>query len=777
MSTNVPFERRLAAWMVDEVGTVPPDDRLDEILSATIRTRPEPRWLVLLKESPMRANAQVAVGSPTRRLAFAAILALLLIGAALAAGAFVMRSQAAAGDWPMFRGGPDRSGAGLNGPQGKPQLHWRYQLAGIPGNVSVVGDAAYVATDNGALTAIDLATGRQRWSFNAQGALNGPSVADGLVYVADARGTAHAIDAANGTERWASSSTYPILTTATAGGGAVYFGLDDGGLLALDAKTGTERWRVAIQAGSVSHTAAYADGFVYVGNDAAGLVAVRADTGAVAWTLGLDGDVPGTPVVVDGIAYIGGNADAAHLRAADAVTGVLKWKIDHSFQTPAVANGVAFTTDSEGLVAAFRTGDGSELWHFRLPTSARPPSIADGIAYLATTDPGHAYAVDAATGGLLWDYPVDSAVQCCIVPAKGYAFVPTAAGTIYSLGGDGSTIKAAVLGDIAVTTSTVPPSSAPTPPPATPATSFPPVATADGMFESTGKRWAPQIMTRDPSGNFWIADPFYDRFAIFGSTGKFVEFWGKAGTGPGEFAMHRSNSDSYGSVGFASDGTMFALDVGNRRIQVFDRNRKFVKQWGSFGDQPGQFSEAVNLVMGPNDTVYVLDDVRGVIEHYARDGSVLDTFDAFPNARHGENTANALAIDAAGNLYVSNISPYQVTRFDPQGNVTQVFGSRGVKPGQFREQPGQMAIDARGRLFVNQGPQRGSQPAVYVFDKDGSYLGGFGTTDPGDLQLIWPTAMFIDGDKLYVGDVGTVANGSGTPAAVHRFTLLPPFAP
>src|SRR5262245_38129945 len=243
MSTNVTFERRLAAWMVDEVGPTPPDDRIDDVLSTTSRLQPEPRWLVLLKEHPMTANAQVAVGSPTRRLALAAALVLLLIGATIAVGALLLRNQSAVGDWPMFRGGADRSGAGVNGPHGLPKLHWRYQLEGIPGNVSVVADAAYVATDNGTLTAIDLASGEQRWSWHTQGALTGPSLADGLAYVADAGGTAHAIDTTSGQERWKSSSTYQILTTATVGSGAVFFGLDDGGLVALDAKTGVERWR------------------------------------------------------------------------------------------------------------------------------------------------------------------------------------------------------------------------------------------------------------------------------------------------------------------------------------------------------------------------------------------------------------------------------------------------------------------------------------------------------------------------------------------------------
>jgi outer membrane protein assembly factor BamB len=781
MSANVPFERRLAAWMVDEVGPVPPDDRIDAIVSTTSQLQPEPRWLVLLKESPMRANTQVAVGSPSRRLAVAIALALLILGATIVVGASILRTQAAAGDWPMFRGDAARSGVGLQGPRGLPQLHWRYQLAGLPGNVSIVGDAAYVATDNGTLTAIDLATGNERWSFHTdRGALVGPTVVDGLAYVSDATGTVLAIDAATGKEAWAASASYPNINTATVGAGRVYLGLSDSGLVALDAKTGAERWKTPIHPGSESHTPAFADGVVYVSNDGVGIAAVSAETGQTLWTTALDGDVPGTAVVADGTVYVGlgGGVDKGRLRALSAKTGSLKWQTDDAFQAPAVSGGIAFATDNTGLVAALRASDGSKVWQIRLPAAARAPAVADGIVYLASKDPGHVYALSAATGGKLWDFSVDAAVQCCIAAAHGYAFVPTSAGSVYAIGGDGSTVHPAPPADL-ITGPTTEPTPAPTAPLATTAPSFAPVASPNGMFAPTGKPWAPQIITTDADGNFWVADPFYDRFGIFSPNGKFKEFWGKAGDGPGQLNMHRSSTDSLGNVGFASDGTMFVLDVGHRRIQVFDKNRKFIKAWGSFGNKPGEFSEAVNLVIGPGGTIYVLDDIRGVIEQYDRDGKVLKTFDAFPNAQSGQGAANSLAIDAAGNLYVSDNNPIQVTRFDPDGNVTGTFGSRGVAPGQFRDGAGFMAIDAQGRLFVDQGPGRGSQPGVLVFDKDGNYLGGFGTLASGDSQVTWPTGLYLTGDEVLVSDVGKEANGSGTEhgPSVHRFTLLPPFAP
>jgi hypothetical protein len=67
MSTNLPFERRLATWMADEAASGVPVGAIDEAISVTSRMRPRPRWLALLRESPMRTNTLVVVGSPTRR--------------------------------------------------------------------------------------------------------------------------------------------------------------------------------------------------------------------------------------------------------------------------------------------------------------------------------------------------------------------------------------------------------------------------------------------------------------------------------------------------------------------------------------------------------------------------------------------------------------------------------------------------------------------------------------------------------------------------------------
>jgi hypothetical protein len=96
-----PIERSIAAWMADEVAGGASDQVLDQILSTTGRSRPEPRWLALLKEHPMHVQSRVAVGSPTGRLILLAVLLLVMAAAAAGFGAAVLLRPQPSLDGPL----------------------------------------------------------------------------------------------------------------------------------------------------------------------------------------------------------------------------------------------------------------------------------------------------------------------------------------------------------------------------------------------------------------------------------------------------------------------------------------------------------------------------------------------------------------------------------------------------------------------------------------------------------------------------------------------------
>ena len=87
-----------------------------------------------------------------------------------------------------------------------------------------------------------------------------------------------------------------------------------------------------------------------------------------------------------------------------------------------------------------------------------------------------------------------------------------------------------------------------------------------GMFRQvTDVAW-------DAAGNTYISDGYINsRVAKVDKDGNWVKSWGEPGNGPGQFnTPHSIAADAQGNV--------YVADRGNRRIQVFDGDGKFLRQ-------------------------------------------------------------------------------------------------------------------------------------------------------------------------------------------------------
>jgi outer membrane protein assembly factor BamB len=774
MSANLSLERQLGSVMAEEAIDPGRDVLLDDILATTARLRPEARWLALLKEPPMRTDSRVAVGLPTRGLILAAIVAALVLGGIAAAliGANLLKpplQPAVTDDWPGFRGDATHLGVAQTGPIGRPVVNWELHAQGaIATHLAIVGDIVYAASDDGALHALSRATGSELWTFAADG-VSSPLVDGGSLFLKLGSGVIVALNAPTGAEQWRSTA-YEGPTVLVANQGSIVFGTGDGSIVALDAKTGSERWRTDVADSGVGNPAS--DGSrIFAGIPGADFVAVDASTGEIAWRQPLAGDLTGTATVANGIAYIGasGDTDTTPLRAFDAASGTPLWESEESLASPAVADGVAYSGSTTGLVAALDAATGEVRWRIQLDGSVRAPALAGGVLYLTADAELRIYAVEPATGRVYWSFDVDGSNQCCIAAARGAVWMGTQLGTVYSIGGDGSAVTPVALAPRSPEPSPVEPSG----PPAESASPVSPIVEVVRDIVDPDRTMIPNGLAFDAEGRIWAIDPYHHRFAIFAADGSFLEFWGTAGDADGEFDLVRSNGDGAGGVAFGPDGRIYVLDIGKRRVQVFSQDRTFLTSWGGFGGGPGTYIEPTFIASAPDGTILVLDESRGVIERYDGDGSVVSTFDAFPNATGGFASTNGMAVDAENNVYLSQMTPHQVTKFDPAGNVLQVFGDDG--PGKWAEQPGFIAVDNVGRVFISQGPNRGTAPGVEVFAPDGTYLGGFGELG-SDTEVVWPTALLLDGaGTLYVIDV--VDPERSGDSKIRAFRLLPPFAP
>jgi dipeptidyl aminopeptidase/acylaminoacyl peptidase len=93
MTSEPILDRRLRERMAELAAPGDTSAAIDNVLSTTGRLRPEPRWLVLLKEPPMRTSSVLVAGSPPMRtgLVLALVALLVALAATVAVGALVLR--------------------------------------------------------------------------------------------------------------------------------------------------------------------------------------------------------------------------------------------------------------------------------------------------------------------------------------------------------------------------------------------------------------------------------------------------------------------------------------------------------------------------------------------------------------------------------------------------------------------------------------------------------------------------------------------------------------
>jgi DNA-binding beta-propeller fold protein YncE len=177
------------------------------------------------------------------------------------------------------------------------------------------------------------------------------------------------------------------------------------------------------------------------------------------------------------------------------------------------------------------------------------------------------------------------------------------------------------------------------------------------------------------------------------------EIWGSNGAGEGQFAAPRN-------VAVAPNGNIYVADSGNHRIQVFDANRNFLFMWGEEGAGFGQFSEPWGIEIAPDGTVYVADTWNHRIQAFTEDGEFITSFGAFANVQADANAElgkfwgpRDIAVDAQGNVYVTDTGNKRVQKFSPDGQPLAVWGGGGIVPGAFEEPVG-IDIDSQGNFYV-----------------------------------------------------------------------------
>jgi DNA-binding beta-propeller fold protein YncE len=151
------------------------------------------------------------------------------------------------------------------------------------------------------------------------------------------------------------------------------------------------------------------------------------------------------------------------------------------------------------------------------------------------------------------------------------------------------------------------------------------------------------------NGTFFVADGYGNsRVVKFDKDGRFLLAWGKKGKGEGEFVIpHNVRLDSKGQV--------YVADRENDRVQVFDQNGKFIRQFGGFAP--------FGLFVTPGDEMFATDGRAHNVHRLTLNGKILETW-----GKRGPEAGNfflphGITVGADGAVYVTEVDGKRIQKF------------------------------------------------------------------------------------------------------------------
>jgi len=209
----------------------------------------------------------------------------------------------------------------------------------------------------------------------------------------------------------------------------------------------------------------------------------------------------------------------------------------------------------------------------------------------------------------------------------------------------------------------------------------PPLPPVDGQFRQvTDVAW-------DAAGNTYISDGYINsRVAKVDKDGNWLKSWGTPGDQPGQFnTPHSIATDAQGHV--------YVADRGNRRIQVFDGDGTFLRQFTidvpvppdarpAIGNKPGPDVTgtqapgapwAICITPGPNQVLYSSDAYPGRIYKLSLDGKVLGYLGSAGKQPKQFGWIHEIACPSENELFVGELLNWRVQKLilQPATTVSQ----------------------------------------------------------------------------------------------------------
>ncbi|MGH8874804.1 MAG: PQQ-binding-like beta-propeller repeat protein, partial [Acidimicrobiia bacterium] len=369
----------------------------------------------------------------------------------------------------LYRGGDHLTGVIEAQGVRATDYYWSYQTAGpIDATPLAFGKLLYVGSNDGNLYALDQTTGEVVWALQAQDAIHaapglgsaaiGEGRAPDFVVVASDDGIVRAREAIPefGAVLWSYQAGGRVRGAPLTVEDVVYVATTDGYVHASRGDNGTGLWRFPEgeePVGPIVAALAHHEGVVYAGSEDGFLYLIDAATGAEVCRFQAGAAIVANPVIADGVVYVPTRGSLVYSRPVGACQGTVPGRLLTYFigtpvnVAPAVDADLMYVPSGDFLLSIDLDGGGpgesdpntmNELiWPDPFQAGGAilsAPVVAGESVYVGSED-GSLYALEAATGEVLWSWRTGNFVRASATVVDGVVFVASGDGQVSAVGG------------------------------------------------------------------------------------------------------------------------------------------------------------------------------------------------------------------------------------------------------------------------------------------------------------------------------------------------------
>jgi len=201
--------------------------------------------------------------------------------------------------------------------------------------------------------------------------------------------------------------------------------------------------------------------------------------------------------------------------------------------------------------------------------------------------------------------------------------------------------------------------------------------------------------------------------------------------------MWQKNSQNKISYCLAVFGILFSISLS----AISQENYILVKQWGEFGDKPGQFKFPAMITTDNKANLYVVDQHNHRVQKFDSAGNFINMWGRQGSGDAEFNFPYGIAVDTEGNVYVSDMNNNRIQKFNPDGRFIASAGSYGTGNGQFKYPYG-ITSDSNDILYVIDA----FNYRIQKFTRDLEFVGIWGDQESIGFRLYMPHEIASDAE-------------------------------